>query len=500
MEEEESEDELVDTQAHGGGRVWNTTTYKRDRAPDQYELARDTENLFFHTQVQEDAFYGHLVHKVVFKHQRIDWYYMAEYDVMSGLVPRFETLGLRDFLEHKCDWNDTVIRQFYATVEVDMINETLFWMTGKRRYEATFREFATVNELDYDFIITHSHDITDEATLGINDIIRFYEPTRTEIHRVFEKSIGLRHHPAVILKIARTTILPKSGFKDGFVGWHRNFVKHVMDNERMDVVALIMYELLEKKTDFESNIYYAPYIMSLILEKTKFKGHCDVKHTLYRPYKNIPDFINRPLTPFLEGDLQGGVEAPAAPHSQGDGAQAPHHDAHAMPPPPPPPLQPQWAPPPGYFDPYFASMQQSMNTQFQQMQMGFENHFEAYGQQMLNHFESMQHGFQQQLDARFTSFGQHIHDTMYQPMMNRLQHVNTSLHADIDALNDRFDDLTTTDEYHELAHQQQQLQTDFRSFTDHFHSYFPAPTPPPQFYPHQPYYPQPPPGEPPQDD
>jgi len=42
MEEEESEDELVDTQAHGGGRVWNTTTYKRDRAPDQYELARDT--------------------------------------------------------------------------------------------------------------------------------------------------------------------------------------------------------------------------------------------------------------------------------------------------------------------------------------------------------------------------------------------------------------------------------------------------------------------------
>jgi len=97
-------------------------------------------------------------------------------------------------------------------------------------------------------------------------------------------------------------------------------------------------------------------------------------------------------------------------------------------------------------------MQQSMNTQFQQMQMGFENHFEAYGQQMLNHFESMQHGFQQQLDARFTSFGQHIHDTMYQPMMNRLEHVNTSLHADIDALNDRFDDLTTTDEYQELAH------------------------------------------------
>jgi hypothetical protein len=48
----------------------------------------------------------------------------------------------------------------------------------------------------------------------------------------------------------------------------------------MDVVALIMIELQRKKTVFESNIYYAPYIMSLILDKTKFKGPCDVKHTL----------------------------------------------------------------------------------------------------------------------------------------------------------------------------------------------------------------------------
>jgi hypothetical protein len=43
---------------------------------------------------------------------------------------------------------------------------------------------------------------------------------------VFEKSIGLRHHPAIILKIARAIVLPKSGFKDGFVGCNRNFVKH----------------------------------------------------------------------------------------------------------------------------------------------------------------------------------------------------------------------------------------------------------------------------------
>jgi hypothetical protein len=39
-------------------------------------------------------------------------------------------------------------------------------------------------------------------------------------------------------------------------------------------------------------------------------------------------------------------------------------DAHAMPPPPPPvnPMQPQWEPPAGNFDPYFANIQLSITS------------------------------------------------------------------------------------------------------------------------------------------
>jgi hypothetical protein len=49
-------------------------------------------------------------------------------------------------------------------------------------------------------------------------------------------------------------------------------------------------------------------------------------------------------------------------------------------------MQPQWEPPAGYFDSYFANIKQSMNSQFQQMQSGFNSHFEAYGQQMNDTF------------------------------------------------------------------------------------------------------------------
>jgi hypothetical protein len=108
-------------------------TCQRDRAQQQYERASDTNDTFFHTQVQKDAFYGHLLDKGVFKHQRIAFIHMANYDVMYYLVQRFEDLGLKEFMEHKCDWNDTVIRQFYATIEIDSIEEKLAWMTRKNR-------------------------------------------------------------------------------------------------------------------------------------------------------------------------------------------------------------------------------------------------------------------------------------------------------------------------------------------------------------------------------
>lgn len=317
-----------------------------------------------------------MLNKVVFRHQTIDFNYMADYVVLYELVEKFENLGLKAFLEHRCDWNDTIIRQFYATVEVNMEEESLEWMTGQRKYEATFREFATANELNYDFLTSASRfDISLEDPLSLNDIIRFYEPLRTGIPQAFEKVTGLCHHPAVIVKIARATVL-------AFVWWTRNFVKHVMDDEKVDVVNLIMHEIREKQTNFETNLYYAPYIMSLILDKTKFKGPCDVKHTSYKPFKNQPDFLNRELTPYLEGDQDVEYDDPEGDQAEGSGA---HHDDQAAPP-PPPPMHAQWEPPAGYFDSYFASMQQSLSSQIQQVQTGFADHFEAYGQQINNNF------------------------------------------------------------------------------------------------------------------
>jgi hypothetical protein len=89
------------------------------------------------------------------------------------VATKLENLGLKSFLEHRCDWNDAIIRQFYATYEMDFDAKTIKWMTGKSEYEATFAEFAATNYLDYEYfsagVNVYNEDILENTTV-------FYEP------------------------------------------------------------------------------------------------------------------------------------------------------------------------------------------------------------------------------------------------------------------------------------------------------------------------------------
>jgi hypothetical protein len=208
-----------------------------------------------------------------------------------------------------------------------------------------------------------------------------------------------------------------------------------MNETRFDVVLLILDQMIVKRLLVRDSIYFAPYIMSLIKAKTGFNGPCDEKHELYRPFYNAKDFLNKPLTPYRQAAEAQNVDENVEENIEHANVDNTSHvnideDAYAMPPPPPPPIhhmQPQWEPPAGYFDAYFSNIQQSMNTQFQQMQSRFNSHFEAYGQQMNDTFHTMQHGFQQQIDSSLNTFGHLVYNTMHEPIMTRLDDMQTSL-------------------------------------------------------------------------
>lgn len=95
----------------------------------------------------------------------------------------------------------------------------------------------------------------------------------------------------MINKIARVAILPKSGDKGKTKDKFWNIIDHVMKGEVMNVVLFMMRQLNDLKMDKNQNLAYGPYIMALILAKTRFKGCCDVAHTPFKPFKSETTFL-----------------------------------------------------------------------------------------------------------------------------------------------------------------------------------------------------------------
>ena len=81
-------------------RQWTTESYSNARSVNQLHEQSDSNILYFSTMVQQDAYFGHLIKKTIFKHQTIDLGYMRTQPVMSALVDRFEHMDLANFLQH----------------------------------------------------------------------------------------------------------------------------------------------------------------------------------------------------------------------------------------------------------------------------------------------------------------------------------------------------------------------------------------------------------------
>ena len=129
---EGDEDDVTDLMGlYLPSRQWTTESNSNARSVNQLNEPRDTNILYFSTMVQQDAYFGQMVKKTVFKHQTIDLAYMRSQPVMSELVDRIEQMGLANFLQHRCDWNETVILQFYATLEISLEEETYGGKLGR---------------------------------------------------------------------------------------------------------------------------------------------------------------------------------------------------------------------------------------------------------------------------------------------------------------------------------------------------------------------------------
>jgi hypothetical protein len=84
--------------------------------------------------VQEKAFFSSLMDCIVFAHQRVDFGHLDSKPIFAGVATKLKNLGSKPFLQHRCDLNETIIGQFYATYEMNFHAKNIKWMTEKSEY------------------------------------------------------------------------------------------------------------------------------------------------------------------------------------------------------------------------------------------------------------------------------------------------------------------------------------------------------------------------------
>jgi hypothetical protein len=95
-------------------------------------------------------------------------------------------------------------------MEVDWEEDSIAWITSSRKFTATFAEFATACQINYERTENGEY-VWDSDAISIDTHQGFYKPNQYNGHGFVN---GLRVVPTIINKIVIFTLYPKSGNSD----------------------------------------------------------------------------------------------------------------------------------------------------------------------------------------------------------------------------------------------------------------------------------------------
>ncbi|XP_040379851.1 uncharacterized protein LOC121054417 [Oryza brachyantha] len=161
------------------------------------------------------------VGKAFADHKWISWRDINETPEFQSLHDLFKLVGIDRIVTLKQDYNEDLIRQFYAT----------FWSLLNIRFDFgdDLHEELNFNPLSMDYLS------------------QFYEDGVQYTHG---KVAGLSTIPSVVNRIVRATILPRLGNNDDIRGVAWYVIDAIIQGRQFDVVTLMMQEIAISKSTF----------------------------------------------------------------------------------------------------------------------------------------------------------------------------------------------------------------------------------------------------------
>nr|ADB85404.1 putative retrotransposon protein [Phyllostachys edulis] len=179
------------------------------------------------------------------------------------------------------DYDEEIVRRFYATMHVSPDFTKMQWLIVTRYVESSKKEFERVLRTPS----SKYEKIFDRPALLAPVWTDFYDQT---VRYTLGKIHGLQPIPSLINRIINHTFLPKSENFDAIRGNAWNIIGNIMNERKFDVVDVIIRGIASSKNDRVKRIYYAPYIMALILSKIEYHGELGSPHKAYKPRDGPP--------------------------------------------------------------------------------------------------------------------------------------------------------------------------------------------------------------------
>ena len=173
-EDEGSDDMHIDPSIQFVVNMRNPSQYTILRHHDQFLRPRDTPDPRFHTAFQKSVYEQVYAGKAFAEHKWISWRDINETPEFEGLQDLFKTVGIDRIVTLKQDYNEDLIRQFYATVWVAGDYSEMKWMSDTLQCSISRRQFRRLLNIRLDF----GDDLHEEHThnsLSIDYLSQFYE-------------------------------------------------------------------------------------------------------------------------------------------------------------------------------------------------------------------------------------------------------------------------------------------------------------------------------------
>ena len=231
----------------------------------------------------------------------IRWDVMSKQASLQGLLSKIEDVRLKNIMKFRHNWNEVVVRQFYATLEVNHEKETIKWMTWRGKYKASYGEFVDACQLD--------HHTTKEGTqmdkllkLKKREAAQLYESSDFKYGKVKNLAMG----PSLLNSLLRCTMLPKVDDTGAVRPKYYVAIKSILDGTRVNQVKFLVKEKMVFKHEVKGSLGLQPQFMALVESKAYLQCIEEVEHKSFRPHFNNQDFLTRGMPPSQAPSTEGG--------------------------------------------------------------------------------------------------------------------------------------------------------------------------------------------------